>query len=58
MVLDMILALIIVLIFLLIIIIKALSSETKLLEFEFNIGIKCFKLSFKTNEKSTPSDQE
>ncbi|MBS5938728.1 hypothetical protein [Clostridium sp.] len=55
---DMILALIIVLIFLLIIIIKALSSETKLLEFEFNIGIKCFKLSFKTNEKSTPSDQE
>jgi len=54
----MILTLIIVLIFLLIIIIRALSSKTKLLEFELNVGIKCFKLSFKTNEKSTPSDQE
>ncbi|MGL4876252.1 MAG: hypothetical protein ACRC30_16565 [Clostridium sp.] len=54
----MILALLIVLIFLLIIIITALSSKTKLLDFELNISIKCFKLSFKTNEKSTPSDQE
>ncbi|WP_195517088.1 hypothetical protein [Paraclostridium bifermentans] len=54
----MILALLISLIFLLIIIIKALSSKSKLLEFELNIGIKCFKLKFKTNEKSTPSQQE
>lgn len=54
----MILGLLIVLIALLIIIIKALSSKTKLLEFELNIGIKCFKLNFKTYEKSTPSDQE
>ncbi|MBX7281211.1 hypothetical protein [Clostridium chauvoei] len=55
---DMILTLLILIIFLLIVILKALSSKTKLLEFELNIGIKCFKLSFKTNEKSTPSDQE
>ncbi|MGN0027800.1 MAG: hypothetical protein ACI33I_12480 [Clostridium sp.] len=55
---DMVLTLLIILIFLLIIIIKALSSKTKLLEFEVNIGIKCFKLSFKTNEKSTPSHQD
>lgn len=54
----MILALLISLIFLLIIIIKALSSKSKLLEFKLNIGIKCFKLKFKTNEKSTPSQQE
>ena len=54
----MILALLISLIFLLIIIIKALSLKSKLLEFELNIGIKCFKLKFKTNEKSTPSQQE
>jgi len=54
----MILTLIIILIFLFIIILKALSLKTKLLEFELNVGIKCFKLYFKTNEKSTPSDQE
>ena len=54
----MILALLILLLVLLIIITKALNSKSKLLEFELNIGIKCFKLSFKTNEKSTPSDQE
>ncbi|MGL4848025.1 MAG: hypothetical protein ACRC28_03725 [Clostridium sp.] len=55
---DMILALSIVVVFLLIIILKALSSKTKLLEFELNISIKCFKLSFKTTEKSTTSQQE
>ena len=48
----MILTLLVVLIFLLIIIIKTLSSKTKLLEFELNIGIKCSKLYFKTNEKA------
>ncbi|MGL5151709.1 MAG: hypothetical protein ACRC7N_14180 [Clostridium sp.] len=54
----MILTLVIALIFLLIIMIKALGSKTKLLEFELNISIKCFKLRFKTNEKSTPSQQQ
>lgn len=58
MIITLMLTLIIMLIFLLMIIIRALNSKTKLLEFELNIGIKCFKLSFKTNEKSTPSDQE
>lgn len=32
--------------------IKALNLKTKSLEFELNISIKCFKLSFKTNEKA------
>ena len=50
--------LIIALILILLIITKALNSKSKILEFELNIGIRCFKLSFKTNEKSTPSDQE
>ncbi|WP_190285265.1 hypothetical protein [Clostridium sp. JN-1] len=54
----MIITLLIVLVFLLIIMMKALCSKSKLLEFELNIGIKCFRLSFKTHEKSTPSDQE
>lgn len=54
----MIFALLIVLVFLLIVITKALGSKSKLLEFEINIGIKCFKLSFKTNENSTPSNQD
>jgi hypothetical protein len=54
----MILALLIIIIFLLIIIMKALTSKSKLLEFEINIGIKCFKLHFRTNEKSTPSNLE
>lgn len=52
------LALLIILISLLTIIIKALNSTSKLLEFELNIGIKCIILKFKTNEKSTPSQQE
>ena len=52
------LALLTIIIFLLVIINKALGSKTKLLEFELNIGIKCFKLSFKTNENSTPSNQD
>ena len=50
----MLLALSFIIIFLLIIINKALGSKSKLLEFELNISIKCFKLSFKTNENSTP----
>ncbi|MGL4913776.1 MAG: hypothetical protein ACRC3Y_15245 [Romboutsia sp.] len=54
----MILTLLIFILFLLVVILKALSSKTKLLEFELNISIKCFKLTFKTNEKSTPSDKE
>lgn len=54
----MLIALLIIIIFLLIIINKSLNSKSKLLEFEVNIGIKCFKLSFKTNENSTPSNQD
>lgn len=54
----MILILLILIIFFLIIIIHSLNSNCRLLDFEFNIGINYFKLRFKTNEKSTPSDQE
>ena len=54
----MLLALSFIIIFLLIIINKALGSKSKLLEFELNISIKCFKLSFKKNENSTPSNQD
>ncbi|MDO4536343.1 MAG: hypothetical protein Q4B63_11130 [Clostridium perfringens] len=47
-----------ILIFLLIIMIKALNPNSKPIEFEFKISIRCFKLSFKTNEKSTPSSED